>query len=601
MLIKLVVDGMSDRVVGCHIVGEGAAEMVQVAAIAVKMGATKADFDATMALHPTTAEELVTMRTQKRELCPPSRGIGGACRPCRGRAAPCIYRARSFRGGREAAVGIECGRSCIRAAPSRSLPRRRVTLEMTMSKRSNRDEVEPGFLARTSRSCRCRIIRTRKALADVEAQLASFPPLVFAGEARNLKRALAQVAAGEAFLLQGGDCAESFAEHGANNIRDFFRLFLQMAVVLTYAAASPVVKVGRIAGQFAKPRSSPTEKRDGVELPVYRGDIINGTEFTRGGAHARSAPAARGLSPVGGDAQPAARLRHRRLRQSRRTRINGCCPSSRTRRNRSATRNSPTTSPRRSISCAPAASIRKCIRRLRTTDFFTSHEALLLGYEQAFTRVDSTTGDWYCTSGHMLWIGDRTRQPDHAHVEFCRGIKNPLGLKTGPSQKPDELLKLIDILDPDNEPGRLTLICRIGADKVAEHLPRLVRAVKREGRNVVWSCDPMHGNTITSVDRLQDPAVRSDPQGGAGVFPGARGRRHLCRRRASGNDRPERHRMHRRRARDQRRGPQRPLPHGLRSAAQCRAVARPCVSACRSVEVGAPGQGQAVRRGVVAL
>ena len=338
-----------------------------------------------------------------------------------------------------------------------------------------------------------------KALAEVEAQLASFPPLVFAGEARNLKKALAQVAAGEAFLLQGGDCAESFAEHGANNIRDFFRLFLQMAVVLTYAAASPVVKVGRIAGQFAKPRTSPVEKRGGVELPVYRGDIINGTEFTAEARIPDPRRQIRSLSAVGGNTQSVACVCHRRLRQpAERASMDAVVRQglaavealSGTRR---------ATSPTRSTSCAPAASIRRSHPEMRTTDFFTSHEALLLGYEQAFTRVDSTTGDWYCTSGHMVWIGDRTRQADHAHVEYCRGIKNPLGLKTGPTQKVDELLRLIDILNPDNEPGRLTLICRVGADKAADLLPAFVRAVKREGRNVVWSCDPMHGNTITSV------------------------------------------------------------------------------------------------------
>ena len=216
---------------------------------------------------------------------------------------------------------------------------------------------------------------------------------------------------------------------------------------------------------------------------------------------------------------------------------------------------------------------------MRTTDFFTSHEALLLGYEQAFTRVDSTTGDWYCTSGHMLWIGDRTRQPDHAHIEFCRGVKNPLGLKTGPTQKPDELLRLIDVLDPDNEPGRLTLICRMGADKVGEHLPRLVRAVKREGRNVVWSCDPMHGNTVTSVTGYKTRPFDQILKEVRAFFQVHARRRHLCRRRASGNDRPERHRMHRRRARHQRRGSERPLPHrsAIRgSMPSSRSISRSC-------------------------
>jgi len=324
-----------------------------------------------------------------------------------------------------------------------------------------------------------------KALADVEAQLATFPPLVFAGEARSLKKALAQVAAGDAFLLQGGDCAESFAEHGANNIRDFFRLFLQMAVVLTYAAASPVVKVSRIAGQFAKPRTSPT-------------DIINGTDFT---AEARMPDPRRQLEAYRQSAATLNLLRafatggYANLANAHQWMLSFVKDSPQSKRYQELA-NHITEALGFMRACGVDPSLHT---ELRTTDFFTSHEALLLGYEQAFTRVDSTTGDWYCTSGHMVWIGDRTRQPDHAHVEYCRGIKNPLGLKTGPSQKPEELLRLIDILDPDNEPGRLTLICRVGADKVAELLPPLVRAVKREGRNVVWSCDPMHGNTITSV------------------------------------------------------------------------------------------------------
>ena len=336
------------------------------------------------------------------------------------------------------------------------------------------------------------------ALAQVERQLATFPPLVFAGEARSLKQALGRVAAGNAFLLQGGDCAESFAEHGADNIRDFFRIFLQMAVVLTYAAASPVVKVGRIAGEFAKPRSSPTEKRDGKELPSYRGDIINDIEFT---AEARTPDPHRQLEAY---RQCAATLNLlRAFAQGGYANLGSVHQWM-----LGSIRDSPQS--RRYLELANRISealgfMRACgldlesHPELRTTDFYTSHEALLLPYEQALTRVDSTSGDWYCTSGHLLWVGDRTRQPDHAHVEFCRGIKNPLGLKCGPSLKPDELIRLIDILTPDNEPGRLTLICRFGAEKVGEHLPALLRAVKREGRIVVWSCDAMHGNTIISA------------------------------------------------------------------------------------------------------
>ncbi len=337
-----------------------------------------------------------------------------------------------------------------------------------------------------------------QALADVEKQLATFPPLVFAGEARNLKRQLAKVAAGEAFLLQGGDCAESFAEHGANNIRDFFRVFLQMAVVLTYAAASPVVKVGRVAGQFAKPRTSPTEKRDGVELPVYRGDIINGTEFSRA---SRTPDPRRQLEAYRQSAATLNLLRafanggYANLANAHQWMLTFVKDSPQSKRYQELANHIT-----EALGFMRACGIDPELHtELRTTEFFTSHEALLLGFEQAFTRVDSTTGDWYCTSGHMVWVGDRTRQADHAHVEYCRGIKNPLGLKTGPSQKPDELLKLIDILNPENEPGRMTLICRVGADKAAELLPPLVRAVKREGRAVVWSCDPMHGNTITAA------------------------------------------------------------------------------------------------------
>jgi 3-deoxy-7-phosphoheptulonate synthase len=335
------------------------------------------------------------------------------------------------------------------------------------------------------------------ALADVEAQLATFPPLVFAGEARNLKKSLARVARGEAFLLQGGDCAESFAEHGANNIRDFFRVFLQMAVVLTYAGALPVVKVGRIAGQFAKPRSSPTEKIDGKELPSYRGDIINDIAFTES---ARTPDPQRQLMAYRQSAATLNLLRafatggYANLASVHQWMLGFLKDSPQSRRYKElADRISEALNFMRACGLDLEAH-----PELRATDFYTSHEALLLGYEQAFTRVDSTTGDWYATSGHMIWIGDRTRQLEGAHIEYFRGIKNPIGLKCGPSLKPDELIKLVDILNPDNEPGRLTLITRFGNEKAGEHLPGMVRAIKREGRSVVWSCDPMHGNTITS-------------------------------------------------------------------------------------------------------
>ena len=336
------------------------------------------------------------------------------------------------------------------------------------------------------------------ALAEVERQLAGFPPLVFAGEARKLKRMLGKVAEGEAFLLQGGDCAESFAEHAADNIRDFFRVFLQMAVVTTFAAALPVVKVGRIAGQFAKPRSAPFEKIGDVELPSYRGDIVNDLAFDAG---ARKPDPNRQLDAYRQSAATLNLLRafasggYANLENAHRWMLGFIKDSPQSARYQElADRITETIGFMRAIGLDPEAH-----QELRQTDFYTSHEALLLGYEQALTRVDSTTGDFYATSGHMLWIGDRTRQPDHAHVEYARGVKNPLGLKCGPSLKPDELLSLIDILNPANEPGRLTLICRFGADKAGEHLPALIRAVKREGRKVVWSCDPMHGNTIKAA------------------------------------------------------------------------------------------------------
>ena len=335
------------------------------------------------------------------------------------------------------------------------------------------------------------------ALADVERQLATFPPLVFAGEARKLKKSLAQVAAGEAFLLQGGDCAESFGEHSADNIRDFFRVFLQMAVVMTFAAASPVVKVGRVAGQFAKPRSAPMESKNGIELPSYRGDIVNGIEFD---AALRIPDPVRQLDAYRQSAATLNLIRafatggYANLENAHRWMLGFVKDSPASGRYREvAERITETLNFMRAIGLNAEAH-----PELRATDFYTSHEALLLGFEQAMTRVDSTSGDYYATSGHMIWIGDRTRQPGNAHVEFCRGVKNPLGLKCGPSLKPDGLLELIDILNPANEAGRLTLICRFGAEKVGDHLPALIRAVKREGRHVVWSCDPMHGNTISA-------------------------------------------------------------------------------------------------------
>ncbi len=334
-----------------------------------------------------------------------------------------------------------------------------------------------------------------EALREVEERLASFPPLVFAGEARKLRRKLARVAEGKGFLLQGGDCAESFAEHSADNIRDFFRVFLQMAVVLTYASGQPVVKLGRIAGQFAKPRSDDFETRDGVTLPSYRGDIINSIEFDE---EARIPDPHRQLQAYRQSAATLNLLRafaqggYANLEHVHRWTLGFLRDTPMAGRYREiADRITDTMRFMRACGINPDTA-----HQLRTTDFYTSHEALLLGYEQALTRIDSTSGDWYATSGHFLWIGDRTRDPEGAHVEFLRGVQNPIGIKAGPTMTPDDLLKLIGILNPDNDPGRLTVITRFGADKVASGLPPLIRAVQREGFKVVWSCDPMHGNTI---------------------------------------------------------------------------------------------------------
>ncbi|RUT30943.1 3-deoxy-7-phosphoheptulonate synthase class II [Arsenicitalea aurantiaca] len=332
-------------------------------------------------------------------------------------------------------------------------------------------------------------------LRDAEGQLHTFPPLVFAGEARDLKERLAAVSRGEAFLLQGGDCAESFAEHGADHIRDFFRVFLQMAVVLTHGASKPVVKVGRIAGQFAKPRSSDSETIDGVTLPSYRGDIINDIAFTEA---ARTPDPERLLMAY---RQSAATLNLLRAFASggyaNLARVHewtmGFMKGSNAypRFEELATKIDDAIDFMRALGLTPENT-----PALRETRFFTSHEALLLGYEEALTRRDSITNEWYATSGHMLWIGDRTRQPDAAHVEYFSGIRNPIGIKCGPSLSSDDLLKLLDKLNPEDEAGRITLIGRFGHEKVADHLPRLIETVQRAGRTVVWCSDPMHGNTI---------------------------------------------------------------------------------------------------------
>ncbi len=332
-------------------------------------------------------------------------------------------------------------------------------------------------------------------LGEVEQELSSLPPLVFAGEVRELRRRLSDATRGKAFLLQGGDCAESFLEFTADNIRDTFKVLMQMAVVLTFGASSPVIKVGRLAGQFAKPRSSGMETIGGVKLPIYRGDIINGTEFTE---ESRTPNPERMLKAYHQASSTLNLLRAfaqgglASLEQVHAWNLNFVANSPQAERyGLLADRIDEALDFMKA--CGISAEHSKVISE---TEFYTSHEALLLPYEQALTRKDSLTGEWYDCSGHMLWVGDRTRQINGAHIEFVRGIQNPIGLKAGPTLPPDELLRLIDIVNPENEPGRLNVIVRMGADKVEEGLPPLIRAVEREGRKVLWSCDPMHGNTF---------------------------------------------------------------------------------------------------------
>ena len=331
----------------------------------------------------------------------------------------------------------------------------------------------------------------------VLGKLKSYPPLVFAGESRSLKKALAQVAEGKAFLLQGGDCAESFAEFHPDNIRDTLKALLQMSLVLTYSASLPVVKVGRIAGQFSKPRSSPTEKKDGKELPSYLGDNINGMEFSE---KSREPDAKRLFRAYSQSASTLNLLRafsqggFADLRQVHLWNLGFINEKTKGKYKEIEEKISDALSFMEACGINPDTN-----RKLRTVNFYTSHEALLLPFEEAMTRIDSTTGEYHDTSAHFVWIGDRTRQPDGAHVEFCRGIKNPIGLKCGPTLRPDELIKLCNILNPNNDPGRLTLISRFGAENVEKYLPHLIKAVQKEGLKVIWSCDPMHGNTIKAA------------------------------------------------------------------------------------------------------
>ena len=365
------------------------------------------------------------------------------------------------------------------------------------------------------------------ALAAAEARLTAYPPLVFAGEARRLKSELAAAARGEAFVLQGGDCAESFAQFSADNIRDTFKVMLQMAMVLTYGAKVPVVKIGRMAGQFAKPRSAPTETVNGVELPSYRGDIINDLEFT---PEARIPNPAKMLEAY---TQAAATLNLLRAFST-----GGFADIHRvhswtlgfTDGEDAAKYRDIANRIQDSLDFMTAAGLTSDTNHeLSTVDFYTSHEALLLEYEEALCRLDSTSGKWLAGSGHMVWIGDRTRQPDGAHVEFCRGVQNPIGLKCGPTTTAEDLKVLMAKLNPENEAGRLTLIARFGAGNVADHLPRLIETVQAEGANVLWVCDPMHGNTIKSATGYKTRPFQSVLQEvqdffaihrGAGTIPG---------------------------------------------------------------------------------
>ena len=334
-------------------------------------------------------------------------------------------------------------------------------------------------------------------LNSVEAKLSFKPPLVFAGEVQALKKSLALAEKGNAFILQGGDCAESFSQFSANGIRDTFKVLLQMAVILTYGSSIPIIKIGRIAGQFAKPRSSDVEIIDGIELPSYRGDMINDMEFNK---------TARQPDPqrlIDGYEQSAATLNLiRAFAQGGMANLEKVHEWT-----LGFLNNTPETDKYREIANRISESLnfmKACgltsssVPQLRETDFFTSHEALLLNYEEALTREDTITAEkgWYATSAHLLWVGDRTRQFDHGHIEYLSGIQNPVGIKCGPSLEKDDLIRLLDKVNPNNESGKVVLICRMGSEKVNEHLPKLIKNIKANGKNVTWCCDPMHGNTI---------------------------------------------------------------------------------------------------------
>ena len=332
-------------------------------------------------------------------------------------------------------------------------------------------------------------------LSVAREKLSNFPPLVFAGECRNLLKQLEEVAKGRAFLLQGGDCAESFSDFHPNNIRDLFKVILQMAVVLTFGASCPVVKVGRIAGQFAKPRSQETEIINNVELESYKGDIINGIDFDK---TSRTPNPKRLIQAYNQSAATLNLLRafaqggFANLKQIHQWNLS-FVEDSQSKKKFEEMANTID----ECLTFMEACGINdQNVRQMKETDFYTSHEALLLPYEESLTRIDSTTGQWYDVSAHMLWVGDRTRQLDGAHIEFVRGIQNPIGLKVGPTTDIVELLKIIEVINPDNITGRISLICRMGADKITSLLPNIISQVKKDEKNVVWVCDPMHGNTV---------------------------------------------------------------------------------------------------------
>ena len=337
----------------------------------------------------------------------------------------------------------------------------------------------------------------QKSLSSVEAKLSLKPPLVFAGEVQALKKSLHLVEKGEAFILQGGDCAESFTQFSANGIRDTFKVLLQMAVILTFGSSMPIIKIGRIAGQFAKPRSSDIEVLNGVELPSYRGDMINDMEFNK---------ASREPDPhrlIEGYEQSAATLNLIRAFAQ-----GGMADLAKVHEwTLGFLADTPETTKYQEVADRISESLnfmKACgltsdtASQLRETEFYTSHEALLLNYEEALTREDTITAEkgWYSTSAHLLWVGDRTRQHDHGHIEFLSGIQNPVGIKCGPSLEPDDLIRLIEKINPENDTGKVVLICRMGSEKVFDHLPKLVKKIQSEGKKVIWCCDPMHGNTI---------------------------------------------------------------------------------------------------------